>query len=276
MPDSEIIGISGRMTAEVSCMGFPIPRLAFSRPGSRSRSYGKSPAGLKIGGWTAAVTILCAATRCSATLCAVAWASVGREGVPARGAERAVNIVALGDSLVAGYGLPGTDAFPVRLQHALADKGVAARIANAGVSGDTASGGLSRLDWSVPDGTDAVILELGANDALRGIDPAITRKALDAILRRLGERHIAVLLAGMRAPRHPGTAYVEAFDAMFPELASAFGVLFYPFFLDGVATDRGLNQPDGLHPTAAGIDVIVARMLPKVEELVARIRTARG
>src|ERR1700730_3992005 len=115
MPDSEIIGISGRMTAEVSCMGFPIPRLAFRRPGSRSRSYGKSPAGLKIGGWTAAVTILCAATLCAATLCAVAWASVGL--VPARGAERAVNIVALGDSLVAGYGLPGNDAFPVRRQN---------------------------------------------------------------------------------------------------------------------------------------------------------------
>ena len=119
-------------------------------------------------------------------------------------------------------------------------------------------------------------LELGANDALRGIDPKLTRAALDAILRRLAERRVTVLLAGMRAPRNMGAAYVEAFDAIFPELASTFGVVFYPFFLDGVAADRTLNQPDGLHPTAAGIDAIVARMLPKVEELVARVRTARG
>jgi acyl-CoA thioesterase-1 len=246
-------------------MGFPIPRLAFSRPGSRSRSYGKSPAGLKIGGWTAAVTILCAAT-----LYAAAWASVGL--VPARGAERAVNIVALGDSLVAGYGLPGNDAFPVRLQHALADKGVAARIVNAGVSGDTASGGLSRLDWSVPDGTEAVILELGANDALRGIDPAITRKALDAILRRLAERKIPVLLCGMLAPPNMGDEYVRAFNAIYPDLAARYDAILYPFFLTGVAADPKLNQRDGLHPTAAGVAVIVEGILPKVEQLIMRAK----
>ena len=196
--------------------------------------------------------------------------------VPLGASERPLKIVALGDSLTAGLGLAPEETFPAKLAQALRQKGIAVEMVNAGASGDTASDGASRLDWSVPDGTDAVILELGANDALRGIDPKLTRAALDAILRRLGERHIAVLLAGMRAPRNLGTAYVEAFDAMFPELASAFGVLFYPFFLDGVATDRGLNQPDGLHPTAAGIDVIVERMLPKVEELVARVRTARG
>jgi acyl-CoA thioesterase-1 len=128
----------------------------------------------------------------------------------------------------------------------------------------------------VPDGTDAVILELGANDALRGIDPKLTRAALDSILRRLKERHIAVLLTGMRAPRNMGADYVEAFDRIFPELAAAYDAVLYPFFLDGVATDRRLNQPDGLHPTSAGIDAIVAGMLPKVEELLARVRTGRG
>src|SRR5262249_61875484 len=123
---------------------------------------------------------------------------------------------------------------------------------SAGVSGATAADGAARLAWSVPEGTDAVILELGANDALRGIDPKLTRAALETILHRLNERHIAVLLAGMRAPRNMGAAYIEAFDAIFPELASAYGAAYYPFFLDGVATDRTLNQPDGLHPTVAG------------------------
>ena len=147
---------------------------------------------------------------------------------------------------------------------------------NAGVSGDTSSGGRDRLDWSVPEGTEAVILELGANDALRGIDPQRTRAALDAIVQRLVARHIPVLLAGMRAPPNMGADYAQAFDAIYPDLAAAHAVIFYPFFLDGVAAERGLNQGDGLHPTAAGVDVIVARLLPKAEELIARARTARG
>jgi acyl-CoA thioesterase-1 len=187
-----------------------------------------------------------------------------------------LKIVALGDSLSAGYGLRPDEAFPAKLEAALKAKGVAVEIANAGVSGDTASGGLGRLDWSVPDGTEAVILELGANDALRGIDPAVTRNALDAIVRRLKERGIEVLLAGMQAPRNMGPDYVRAFDAIYPGLAATYDLLFYPFFLDGVATDPKLNQPDGLHPTSAGIDVIVARVLPTVEELVARLRAKRG
>jgi acyl-CoA thioesterase-1 len=191
-------------------------------------------------------------------------------------ADRPVKIVVLGDSLSAGLGLPADAAFPARLAQALNAKGIAVSVANAGVSGDTASGGLGRLDWSVPDGTDAVIVELGANDALRGIDPKLTKTALDTILNKLKERHIAVLLAGMEAPRNMGSDYVQAFDAIYPALASSHPVAFYPFFLDGVATDPKLNQGDGLHPNAAGVDVVVARMLPQVEELIARVRAARG
>lgn len=190
--------------------------------------------------------------------------------------DQPVKIVVLGDSLTAGYGLPGEAAFPARLAVALKAKGISATIANAGVSGDTASGGLGRLDWSVPEGTEAVIVELGANDALRGIAPEVTKTALDGILRKLAERKIAVLLAGMKAPRNMGADYVRAFDAIYPALAAAHPVIFYPFFLDGVATDPKLNQGDGLHPTAGGVDVIVARILPQVEELIARARAARG
>src|SRR5689334_7891155 len=184
---------------------------------------------------------------------------------PAAAADKPLNIVALGDSLTAGLGLANQDTFPAKLQQALAAKGIVVTIANAGVSGDTMSGGLARLDWSVPPETDAVILELGANDALRGTDPATTRRALDAILAALAKRNIPVLLCGMLAPRNLGVDYARAFDPMYPELAKAYGTLLYPFFLDGVATNRKLNQGDGLHPTAAGVVVIVAKILPKVE-----------
>jgi acyl-CoA thioesterase-1 len=189
--------------------------------------------------------------------------------------ERPVKIVVLGDSLSAGFGLPADAAFPAKLAQALKAKGIAASVANAGVSGDTASGGLGRLDWSVPEGTEAVIVELGANDALRGLDPTLTKTALDGILRKLDGRHIAIMLAGMQAPRNLGADYVRTFDAIYPALASTHAVVFYPFFLDGVATDPKLNQSDGLHPNAAGVDVIVARTLPRVEELIARARSAR-
>jgi acyl-CoA thioesterase I len=194
----------------------------------------------------------------------------------ANAADRPIKIVVLGDSLSAGLGLPVEDAFPARLAEALKGKGVAATIANAGVSGDTASGGLGRLDWSVPDGTDAVIVELGANDALRGLDPSLTKSALDIILRKLADRHIAVLLAGMRAPRNMGSDYARDFDAIYPALASTHPVVFYPFFLDGVAAEPKLNQGDGMHPNAAGVDAIVARILPQVEELITRVRAARA
>lgn len=196
-------------------------------------------------------------------------------GAPAHAAERALKIVAFGDSLTAGLGLPAGAAFPARLEAALKAKGHAVTIVNAGVSGDTASGGLGRLDWSVPDDADAVILELGANDALRGVDPKTTKAALDAILGKLDARHVPVLLAGMAAPRNMGADYVRAFDAIYPALASTHRVVFYPFFLEGVATDPKLNQGDGLHPTAAGVDVIVARILPSVEALIARARAER-
>jgi len=190
-------------------------------------------------------------------------------------ADRAVRIVVLGDSLSAGYGLAAQDALPAKLEKALKAKGLAVAIENAGVSGDTAAGGLARLDWSVPDGTDAVILELGANDALRGSDPKVTRASLDAIIRKLKERRIAVLLAGMLAPRNYGEDYVKAFDPIYPELAAAHGLILYPFIVEGVAGDRALNQADGIHPTAAGVDIIVKGLLPKAEELVARVKAGQ-
>jgi acyl-CoA thioesterase-1 len=191
-------------------------------------------------------------------------------------AAEPIRIVALGDSLTAGLGLPAGASFPAKLKAALAAKGIAAEVSDAGVSGDTAAGGLARLDWSVPEGTDAVILELGANDMLRGVDPKVTRAALDSILRRLAERRIPVLIAGMRAPPNLGADYGRAFEAIYPELAVKYDALLYPFFLDGVAADALLNQRDGMHPTAAGVERIVAGILPKAEELVTRVRQRRG
>lgn len=227
---------------------------------SPHRSYGRNPVGVqRLAVWLL-VTLYCAV---------IPAAAVGA-------ADRPIRIVVLGDSLSAGYGLPAEAAFPARLEKALGAKGIAATIANAGVSGDTASGGLARLDWSVPEGTDAVILELGANDALRGLDPKITKTALDTILRKLAERRISVLLTGMQAPRNLGPDYARDFDAVYPALASTHSVVFYPFFLEGVATDSKLNQSDGLHPNAAGVDAIVMRILPRIEELIVRARAARA
>ena len=190
--------------------------------------------------------------------------------------DRPLKVVVLGDSLSAGFGLSAEAAFPSRLAEAFRSNTPAVSITNAGVSGDTASAGLDRLDWSVPEGTDAVILELGANDALRGLDPKLTKAALDKILHKLDDRHIVVLLAGMRSPRNLGSDYAREFDAIYPALASTHRVVFYPFFLDGVAADPKLNQGDGMHPNSAGVDAIVTRILPKVEELIARARAARG
>jgi len=196
--------------------------------------------------------------------------------VTAGATERPVKIVALGDSLVAGYELAANETFPVQLERALKARGLAVEVANAGVSGDTSVAGLARLDWSVPDGTDAVILELGANDALRGIDPGVTRAALDEIIGRLKARGIAVLLCGMLAPPNMGPEYAQAFNALYPNLAARHAVLFYPFFLDGVAADARLNQRDGMHPTAEGVAQIVQRILPQAEALVRAVRTGRG
>lgn len=183
-------------------------------------------------------------------------------------------VVAFGDSLTAGYGLAAGQGFPEKLQAALRAKGHDVVIANAGVSGDTTSGGLARLDWSVPDGTRLVILELGANDMLRGVSPEVAEKNLDAMISRLKERGIKVLLAGMLAAPNLGPDYQAAFDAIYPRLAEKHGVPLYPFFLDGIAADGRYLLEDGMHPNAAGVDRIVERILPLVEKLIdADIRT---
>jgi acyl-CoA thioesterase-1 len=187
-----------------------------------------------------------------------------------------VKMVVLGDSLSAGLGLSGPAAFPARLQKALKDKGIEVDMINAGVSGDTSSGGRDRLDWSIPAGTEAVIVELGANDALRGTDPAVTRAALSDIVSRLKARKIAVMLCGMLAPPNYGQDYAAKFNTIYPDLAKKFDVPLYPFFLDGVAADPKLNQADGIHPTAEGVDIIVTKMLPTVQAFLGTIRGQRS
>lgn len=179
-------------------------------------------------------------------------------------------IVGFGDSLMAGYGLRPNEGFPRQLEAALRKKGYEVEVADAGVSGDTTSGGLSRLDWSVPDGTDLVILELGANDMLRGVSPALAEKNLDTMIARLKQRGIGVLLAGMRAAPSLGDQYVRAFDAIFPRLARKHNVPLYPFFLDGVVADRSYLLEDRMHPNAKGINRMVERVLPSVEKLIPR------
>jgi acyl-CoA thioesterase-1 len=195
---------------------------------------------------------------------------------PPAGAEKPIKMVVLGDSLSAGLGLSASAAFPARLQKSLKINGINVDMINAGVSGDTSSGGRDRLDWSVPPGTGAVILELGANDALRGIDPKVTRAALTEILTRLKARGVAVLLCGMVAPPNYGSDYSGSFNAIYPDLAKSFGVPLYPFFLEGVAADARLNQADGLHPTAEGVDVIVKNILPSVQAFLGAISGQRS
>jgi acyl-CoA thioesterase-1 len=195
---------------------------------------------------------------------------------PAAGAAKPIKMVVLGDSLSAGLGLSAAAAFPERLQKSLKAKGIDVDIINAGVSGDTSSGGRDRLDWSVPEGTEAVIVELGANDALRGTDPAVTRAALTDIVKRLKARGIAVLLCGMLAPPNYGSDYAARFNAIYPDLAKSFGVKLYPFFLEGVAADARLNQADGMHPTAEGVDAIVKNILPTVEAFLGTIAGQRS
>jgi acyl-CoA thioesterase-1 len=194
----------------------------------------------------------------------------------ATGPTKPIKMVVLGDSLSAGLGLSATSAFPARLQKFLKINGIDVDMINAGVSGDTSSGGRDRLDWSVPPGTDAVILELGANDALRGTDPKVTRAALTDILTQLKARGVAVLLCGMVAPPNYGSDYASRFNAIYPDLAKSFGVPLYPFFLEGVAADARLNQADGMHPTAEGVDVIVKNILPTVQALVGAISGQRS
>ena len=190
--------------------------------------------------------------------------------VPGQAWAAAVKILALGSSLTQGYGLPPGTEFTVQLRAALKKAGIDALVTNAGVSGDTSAGGLARLDWSLGDHPDAVILELGSNDMLRGIPPAVTEKNLRAVLDKLKAAHVKVLLTGMHAQRNLGADYVRQFDTIYPRLAKEYDVLFYPFFLDGVALNPKLNQADGMHPNPAGVKVIVTRMLPLVKKLVAR------
>ena len=202
-------------------------------------------------------------------LATVGLATVGLATVcPASpAAARPLRLVAYGDSLMAGLGLAEADAFPAKLQAALKRQGRDVEVVNAGVSGDTSADGLARLDWTLGDGADAVILELGANDMLRGLDPAMTQANLAQTLAALQAKHVKVLLAGMRAPPSLGRDYDDKFLAIYPALAKCYGVPLYPFFLDGIIGDRRLHLPDQLHPTGAGVDVIVQRILPDVDKL---------
>lgn len=196
-------------------------------------------------------------------ICVMLWPSASRAGGEAV-------VVAFGDSLVAGHGLAEEHGFTAVLQRRLMEAGIAVRVENVGVSGDTTAGGLARLDWAIGGPVDLVILEFGANDMLRGIEPAATRENLDAILAALSRRGIPVLIAGMKAQRNLGRVYVEAFDAIYPELARKYGAALYPFFLEGVAGRPALNQADGLHPNAAGVERIVDFILPMVRAQLSR------
>ena len=192
-------------------------------------------------------------------------------GTPA--SAKTLRLVVLGDSLTAGFGLPPGEAFPDQLQAALRAKGFDVDVVNAGVSGDTAEDGLARYDWAVRADANALIVELGANDMLRGLKPEATKKALTAILAKAKAAHLPTLIAGMRAAPNLGADYDRAFDAIYPAVAKASGATLYPFFLDGVAGDAKLNQPDGMHPTAAGVAVIVERILPSVEDLLRQAKS---
>src|SRR5882757_4339883 len=231
---------------------------------SMDRSYGTSAAGVE-GRMGMFVHIL-----------VLIMALMTAETVLAQTPAKPLKMVVLGDSLSAGLGLSASAAFPARLQKSLETNGIKVDMINAGVSGDTSTGGRDRLDWSVPEGTEAVILELGANDALRGTDPAVTRAALSDILAWLKARKIAVLLCGMLAPPNYGNEYAARFNAIYPELSKSFGVPLYPFFLEGVAADAKLNQADGLHPTAEGVDVIVKSILPVVQALLGALPAQRS
>jgi len=184
-----------------------------------------------------------------------------------------VRILALGDSLSSGHGLMQADSFPSQLERALKNKGILAKVTNAGVSGDTSAGGLSRLDWALSEGFDGVIIELGANDGLRGLEPGETLKNLDAILAKLQQKELVVLLTGMQAPPNLGAEYAKEFAAIFPHLATKYDILFYPFFLEGVAAIVDLNQEDTIHPNSEGVGVIVKNILPYVIEMTKAVKS---
>ena len=194
----------------------------------------------------------------------------------AQSPAKPITIVALGDSLSAGFQLPVRKAFPVQLEAALKARGHTVTVINAGVSGDTTAAGLDRLAWAVPPEADAVIVQLGGNDALRGLDPKEARANLDKILTQLTADKRDLLVAGMRAPTNLPAAYRDVFDRMYPELAAKHGALLYPFFIEKTALQPKLNLADGLHPTAEGVALIVEDVLPKVEELIARVKARRA
>lgn len=194
---------------------------------------------------------------------------------PSASIAATVKILAFGDSLTAGYGLQPEEAFPAQLQKALTEKGYAVEVANAGVSGDTTAGGLARIDWALAENPQMVILELGGNDALRGVNPSVTRTNLDAMLTKLKEKNIPVLLAGMKSAMNFGASYASEFNGLFKDMADKHDVAFYPFFLEGVAMNPALNLPDGIHPNAQGIAVIVQNILPHVEDVLDDIEGAR-
>jgi acyl-CoA thioesterase-1 len=202
-----------------------------------------------------------AAAFCGVLLLAAVFGSAGA-------ADRAPEVLAFGDSITAGFGLPAEEAFPARLEARLRDQGIAAHVVNAGVAGDTTAGGRARLDWALADKPDVVILELGANDALRGIDPPTVRANLEAMISRIQASGAKLLLTGMLAPPNWGEEYQREFDRIYPELAQAHGVALYPFLLDGVAMDARLNQPDGLHPNERGVAVLVDHIAPLVARLI--------
>ena len=206
-----------------------------------------------------------------ATAVVAAGMLLAASGLPASQAAAATPvIVAFGDSLTAGLGLPEKDSFPAQLERALKARGQQVKVINAGVSGDTASAGLARLDWAMPDDASAVIIELGANDALQGLDPAATKATLEKIITELKARGLPILLAGMEAPPNLGKEYVEQFRALYADLAQRYDLILYPFFLDGVALDDKYTLGDGMHPNAEGVARIVDGILPKVEELLAK------
>jgi acyl-CoA thioesterase-1 len=207
-------------------------------------------------------------------LAALVWPlSAFAQGAPV---PRDILIVALGDSLTAGYQLAPSESFPAQLEQALREKGYAVRVQNAGVSGDTTADALARLNWIMPDDAEGVIVELGANDALRGFPVAQMRRSLDAIMSELTSRGLPVLIAGMEAPRNYGPDYTQAFAEVYRDMAETHGALLYPFFLEGVALQPELNLPDGIHPKAEGVAIIVANILPSVEKLIERIEARRA
>ena len=220
--------------------------------------------------------LLSTALPTAAFLLSLTLTSHAQEAPPVPTDTSPIKLVALGDSLTAGYQLPPGTGFPEQLGAKLAEKSYNVIVNNAGVSGDTTSGGLARLDWALEADTDAVILELGPNDALRGIDPALTRRNLEAIIVAIHKRGIKILLAGTLAPPNMGPDYAAAFNPIYPELADKHGLLLYPFFLDGVAAQPELTLSDGMHPTAEGIGIIVEAILPSVEKLIDEVRRARS